>query len=107
MSTADVNVKKLKNKGPYGNTRVNSAGYLDILKPRPVPVAGDDLLYEITPAYTYRPDLLAHDLYGARELWWIFAQRNPDVIKDPLFDFIAGTKIYLPQKKHLRAILGT
>ena len=102
-----MSLQKLKNKGPYSNTNINPAGFLDILKPRAVPVAGDDVYYEITPAYTYRPDLLAHDLYGSRELWWIFAQRNPDIIKDSVFDFIAGTKIYVPQKKHLRAILGS
>jgi|TARA_B100001094_G_scaffold322346_1_gene371542 hypothetical protein len=102
----DSNIKKLQNKGPYGKTPVNSAGYLDIMTARPVPVGLDDILYEITPAYTYRPDLLANDLYAAKDLWWIFAQRNPDVIKDPVFDFVAGTKIYLPQRKHLKNILG-
>lgn len=97
---------KGKGYGPYGKTPVNTAGYLDILIPRPVPVAGNDVLYEIVPAYNYRPDLLAHDLYGKKELWWIFAQRNPDVIKDPVFDFVAGTKIYLPQGSNLSSILG-
>jgi len=100
------NIQKIKNKGPYGKTPINSAGFLDIMRARPVPVAGDDIFYEIVPAYTYRPDLLAYDLYSSRELWWIFAQRNPDVLKDPVFDFIAGTKIYLPQRKHLKSILG-
>lgn len=95
-----------KNLGPYGNTPVNKAGYLDILKPRPVPVAGDDILYTITPSYTRRPDLLAYDLYGKRELWWVFAQRNPDIIKDPVYDFVAGTQIYLPQGKNLKKTLG-
>tara|TARA_B110000503_G_scaffold143116_1_gene242660 strand:- start:32457 stop:32756 length:300 start_codon:yes stop_codon:yes gene_type:complete len=95
-----------KINGPYGATSVTDSGYLDIMKARPVPVAGDDILYEITPAYTYRPDLLAHDLYGKKELWWVFAQRNVDVLKDPIFDFIAGTKIYLPQGTNLRQRLG-
>lgn len=95
-----------KNLGLYGNTPVNKAGYLDILKPRPVPVAGDDILYTITPSYTRRPDLLAYDLYGKRELWWVFAQRNPDIIKDPVYDFVAGTQIYLPQGKNLKKTLG-
>lgn len=97
---------KGKGYGPYGKTPVNVAGYLDILVPRPIPVAGDDVLYEIIPAYNYRPDLLAHDLYGKKEFWWIFAQRNPDIIKDPIFDFVAGTKIYLPQGSNLSSILG-
>jgi hypothetical protein len=97
---------KSKNQGPYGKTPINPAGYLDIFVPRPVPVAGDDVLYEIIPAYTYRPDLLAYDLYGKKELWWIFAQRNPDILKDPVFDFIPGTKIYLPQGSNLQSQLG-
>jgi hypothetical protein len=95
-----------KTFGPYGSTQVTSAGYLDIMKARPVPVGGDDILYEITPAYTYRPDLLANDLYGIKELWWVFAQRNLDVLKDPVFDFVAGTKIYLPQGTNLKQYLG-
>ena len=94
-------------RGPYAKTPVNRAGYLDIFVPRPVPVAGDDVLYEIIPAYTYRPDLLAHDLYGKKELWWVFAQRNPDVLKDPVFDFTAGTQIYLPQGSNLQNMAGS
>ena len=94
------------NLSPYGNTPINDAGYLDILKPRPIPVAPDDVLYEILPSYTYRPDLLAFDLYGRKELWWVFSQRNVDIIKDPIFDFVAGTKIYLPQGSKLKTSLG-
>lgn len=95
-----------KSLGPYRNTLVNSSGYLDVFKPVAVPSAADDILYTITPAYTYRPDLLAHDLYGEKDLWWIFAQRNPDVIKDSIFDFVAGTQIYLPQGANLSKELG-
>lgn len=92
--------------GPYGLTNITAGGYLDILRIRPIPSATDDILYEITPSYTHRPDLLAYDLYGQKELWWIFAQRNLDVIKDPIYDFVAGTKIYLPQGQKLRQLLG-
>ena len=88
--------------GPYKNTPVTNTGFLDIFKPVPIPVAGNDVLYEILPQYNYRPDLLAYDLYGKKELWWVFAQRNLDVLKDPIFDFVAGTKIYLPQGSNLR-----
>ena len=78
---------------PYARTPINSNGYLDIL-------------FEITSEYTYRPDLLAHITYGRRELWWVFAQRNLDILKDPVFDFVAGTKIYLPDPTALRNTLG-
>jgi hypothetical protein len=95
-----------KNQGPYGKTPITNSGYLDILRIRPVPTAGNDILYEITPPYSYRPDLLAFDLYGSKDLWWVFAQRNIDILKDPVFDFVAGTKIYLPQGEFLKTRLG-
>ena len=95
-----------KNLSPYGNTPVTKSGYLDILRPRPVPVHPEDVLYEIKPEYTYRPDLLAHVAYGTKDLWWVFAQRNMDTIKDPVFDFVAGVEIYLPQQGLLRTNLG-
>jgi hypothetical protein len=50
--------------------------------------------------------LLAHITYGRKELWWVFAQRNLDILKDPVFDFVAGTKIYLPDPTSLRTTLG-
>jgi len=92
--------------GPYAKTQITNSGYLDILNPRPVPVGKNDVLWEITSIYTHRPDLLAYDLYGTKDLWWVFAQRNVDVIKDPIYDFVAGTKIYLPQGQNLRKQLG-
>jgi hypothetical protein len=94
------------NLSPYANTKINPAGYLDVFVPRAIPVAGDDVLYEIKPAYNLRPDLLAYDMYGKKELWWVFTQRNPEILKDPIFDFTTGTKIYLPQGSNLRTRLG-
>jgi hypothetical protein len=91
---------------PYARTPTNARGYLDILSPRPVPINREDILFTITTEYTYRPDLLAHITYGRKDLWWVFAQRNMDVLKDPVFDFVAGTKIYLPDPAALRNTLG-
>lgn len=90
----------------YSNTPVTESGFLDILRPVKVPASPDDVLYSITTSYTFRPDLLAYDLYGEIKLWWVFAQRNPDILKDPVFDFRPGTEIFLPQGKHLREKLG-
>ena len=95
-----------RDQGPYGETPINNSGYLDIMRARTVPAAGDDVLYSITPPYANRPDLLAYDLYGTKNFWWVFAQRNPDVLKDPIYDFVPGTQIYLPQEKYLREELG-
>ena len=92
---------------PWHNTPENTSGeYMDLLRVRTVPSSPDDALYEIEPQYNFRPDLLAYDLYGTPKLWWVFAQRNLDILKDPVFDFVAGTKIYLPQGRHLRENLG-
>jgi len=66
--------------------------YLDILTIRPVSAEPDDFLYTIESQYMYRPDLLAFDLYGEAGLWWVFMQRNMDVIEDPIFDFVPGKK---------------
>ena len=91
---------------PYSTTTVTESGELDILKIRPVPADDDDFLYEIEPQYNFRPDLLAFDLYGTPKLWWVFAQRNMDVLKDPVFDMKAGIKIFLPKQSALQKTLG-
>lgn len=90
---------------PWANTQV-TRGYLDVLKIRPVSSEPDDILYTIGPQYTHRPDLLAYDLYGTADLWWVFIQRNLDVLQDPIFDFVPGKKIYLPKERSLRSVLG-
>ena len=94
-----------KNNSPYYLTQ-SKQDYLDILKIRPVSSEPDDFQYTIQPQYTYRPDLLAFDIYGDANLWWVFIQRNLDVLQDPVFDFIPGTKIYLPKPSSLQSILG-
>ena len=91
---------------PYFKTPFVSGQYLDILKIRPIPAADDDIIYTIEPQYNYRPDLLAFDLYGSAKLWWVFAQRNMDVVKDPVFDIESGTKIFLPKQSNLKSELG-
>jgi hypothetical protein len=94
-----------KTSSPWKDTPIEN-NYLTIFKIRPVSSEPDDFLYTIEPQYTYRPDLLAYDLYGDTKLWWVFTQRNMDVIQDPVYDFIAGTKIYIPKGNSLKTILG-
>jgi|TARA_R110000803_G_scaffold137916_4_gene204820 hypothetical protein len=92
---------------PYSKTKMTNSGTLDILTIRPVPAYADDPIYTIEPQYNHRPDLLAFDLYGDHKLWWIFAQRNLDAIEDPIYDIVAGTKIYLPAAERVKQVLGT
>ena len=96
---------KYSTNSPYFQTG-NFGNFLDVMINRSITKKVDDVLYEIDTVYEYRPDLLAFDLYGDSALWWVFAQRNPNVLKDPLFDFRAGYKIYIPQKTTLQQDLG-
>lgn len=91
---------------PYYASSVFNNEFLDIMVNRPITATSSDTLWEITQTYNNRPDMLAYDLYGDARLWWVFAQRNPNKLKDPLFDFVAGTSIYLPQLPTLQSSLG-
>jgi hypothetical protein len=91
---------------PWFFTNLVNNNYLDIMEKRSIPIEADDVLFVITPQYTYRPDLLAFDLYASSKLWWVFAARNPNIIKDPVFDFRPGVQIYLPKKSTLISSIG-
>jgi len=90
---------------PYSSTGLYGQ-FLDIMTNRPISKLPSDKLYTIDRVYNLRPDLLAYDLYKNAALWWVFAQRNPNVLKDPLFDFAVGTSIYLPTMATLISDLG-
>jgi len=89
----------------YGATP-QSNGVLQTLGHRRIPRSLDDIEYEIQPQYNYRPDLLANDLYNNASLWWVFKERNPKEIVDPVFDFVAGVKIQLPPLSTINRIIG-
>jgi hypothetical protein len=93
------------NTSPWARTNLSSGllGYFNI---RSVAAQDDDILYVIEPQFNYRPDLLANYLYGTPKLWWVFAQRNMDEIRDPIFDFRSGVEIFLPKKSGLFKLLG-
>ena len=90
---------------PYFNTSLVN-NYLDIINFRDIPKERDDVLFELTATYELRPDLLAYDLYGDHQLWWVFAIRNRSIIKDPVFDMVAGVKIFLPKATTLNRVVG-
>jgi hypothetical protein len=90
---------------PYFTTPVLSS-YLDILRLRNIPESPDDVFFTVTQQYTHRPDLLAYDLYGNVNLWWVFAVRNKNILKDPVFDLVAGQQIYLPTQASLNRSIG-
>ena len=93
------------NTSPYFETE-ELTDYLDVLNPRTLTAELDDQSYIIERTYAYRPDLLSYDLYGTPRLWWVFAQRNPDKIEDPIYDFEMGVTIQLPKKENVLKDLG-
>jgi len=89
----------------YGTTQIteNGLGFLDYRK---IPEVVSDIKYIIKPQYNYRPDLLASDLYDDPNLWWVFKSRNPNVLEDPIFDFVAGVEIQIPNISTIKTVLG-
>ncbi len=91
---------------PYYLTNIFNQKFLDVMNNREIPKNANDVYWEITVTYDTRPDLLAYDLYTDSRLWWVFANRNPNKLKDPLFDFVTGVGIYLPKAETLKETLG-
>lgn len=70
--------------------------YLDLWVPRTIPKSDFDEIFIIPPEFNQRPDLLSQARYGTPRLWWVFCVRNPDLIIDPIEDFVAGLEIFVP-----------
>lgn len=83
----------------YRSTKIKDNKYLDILDSS---IDGKEDVntktYLITSKYEYRPDKLALDLYGNAKLWWVFAEFNPDTLRDPIIDFKSGLEIQVPTR---------
>ena len=91
---------------PYAFTPIVNNEYLDIIEPRTIPISQRDLPYIIESQFHLRPDLASNEIYKTPKLWWVFSQRNYDILKDPVFDFKAGTEIMICEPKTLFEFLG-
>jgi hypothetical protein len=96
---------KYSKLSPYADTKTFDK-FLDIWTPRPITKYASDKLYTLAQKYNLRPDLLSYDLYQTPKLWWVFAMRNPNTLKNPLIDFVTGVTIYLPSLTVLRKELN-
>ena len=94
-----------KASSPYFKT-TQTSWYLSNYEPRDIPRDGTDVYKVLETKYANRPDLLAYDLYGTPNYWWVFMVVNPDQIKDPIYDFKAGLVLYVPTTSRLTSILG-
>ena len=103
-----MTVTKYLPSSPYFNTAqtvVSGVPYLDFWNEIILLPSTTDTLISLEPKYQYRADLLSNDIYGTPQLWWVFMLRNPDVIKDPIWDFITGINIYTPAKTNMNGFL--
>jgi hypothetical protein len=91
---------------PYGTTPTANQyfKYLDYWQPPALSSSSSDVIVTISSKYTHRPDLLSYDYYGTAKLWWVFAVFNANIIKDPIYDLVAGITIVIPNKDHLPGI---
>lgn len=89
-------------KSPWYKTNVVKGIFLDVLNKRHLYKDPFDEQYTIEPKYERRPDLLSYDRYGSTKWWWVFADRNPNTLIDPINDFTAGTTIYVPKSENIK-----
>jgi hypothetical protein len=90
-----------KSHSPWSKTSVLFSRVLDIQKPRVLFRDPLDEYVAIPQEFDQRPDLYSFEKYGTAKYWWIFAKRNPDAILDPINDFVAGKKIYVPKRTNI------
>lgn len=101
-----LNAKAVYDKNsPYSKTTFYG-NFLDTANLPTIPKLANDQYFTVNRTYQYRPDLLAYDLYGDVNFWWVFAMRNPNTIKDPVFDLKQGVRIFLPKKETLLSAVG-
>lgn len=90
-----------KPHSPWSKTSILYGKVLDIQKKRYLAKDPLDEEVSIPQHMDRRPDLMSYEKYGTAKYWWVFAHRNPDLIIDPINDFVAGTTIRIPSRKNL------
>lgn len=98
-------MKKYSNTSVYSRTPFSDF-YLDTLELPEIKPHADDILLTLRTVYNHRPDLLASDIYKDPRLWWVFSVRNPNVLDDPIWDFIANQQIYVPTPIRIKDLLN-
>lgn len=91
---------------PYYTTSQTS-WYTGPIDYRDIPADSSDLyIAALDPRFANRPDLLSYELYQTPAYWWVFMVRNIDIIRDPIWDMVAGMSIYVPTKARIQSLLG-
>lgn len=90
---------------PYA--KVKQTWYLDYNLPAPMIPADTDIAYVIPTKYDEQPWRLAKELYGNERVYNIFALLNPDLLKDPIYDFKSGLTIQIPTPTRVETYLNS
>lgn len=89
-------------ESPYAFTPIIGR-FLTYYVHRTVPPHFLDVIITLEADYDKRPDLLANDLYGDPDLFWVIAGRNG--LQDPIFDFRAGNRYVIPHPSFVRQVV--
>lgn len=88
---------------PFFKTEVYST-FMGYYIHRDIPPADTDTTILLDNArYDQRPDLLAYDLYGTPDLWWIFGVRNG--LEDLVHDIREGMVLAVPDRNRIMDLL--
>lgn len=91
------------NNSPWA--KVPQSWYLGYTVPAYMTTADSDKSYTIPTTQNEQPWKLSKELYGSEELYYIFALLNPDLLQDPVYDFVTGLTIQVPDPSRVRQYL--
>lgn len=93
-----MSIATYRNTSVLYNTPIIDKWYLGYYVHRIILPKPDDIFVpSLDKKYMYRPDNLSYDMYGIRDYYWVFASRNMDIIKDPIWDMVEGISFYIPK----------
>lgn len=88
---------------PYGLTSIISRFLVYYIHRTVDPNELDVTIQLNDERYVNRPDILANDIYGDPDLFWVIAVRNG--LQDPIFDFRKGELYIIPHPSYVRTII--
>lgn len=102
-----INFKKESKMKKYSivfdkELNTNVTGFMNFLEYTPNFNRGDKV-WKIQAGYEHRMDLISTKFYGTSKFGWILEQVNG--IKDPIKDLTIETKLIIPSKSSIYAIL--
>ena len=88
---------------PYAFTPISRRYLIYYVHRSVLPHNLDTVIRLVDERYVNRPDLLAFDVYGDPDLFWVIAVRNG--LQDPVFDFKLNELYVIPHPSYVRTIV--